>query len=548
MKKFFTILFFFASTYLLSAQCQASFGYQTDPMTGLTTLNGYVATNDSNAYPISYVWMFGDGTTGTGQYITHPYNTMGSFTVCLTINTANGCSSTFCDSIYTGGTPASNCMANFYYLIDSVNTGSSTYSFIDYSNADSSSSIVSYAWNFGDGTSSTLQNPVHTFTSPGNYYVCLNITTGSGCSSSTCQYVYVNNNGQTTSCQAGFYFYPDSITVPAMQQYNFVDQSVPDSTSIIVGWSWTFPGGTPATSTTQDPYGIIFSNPGTYTICLTITTSSGCSSNYCETITVGNTGCQIYANMNIQSPSTIGGNDGYIESNVFGGTAPYVYYWSNAATTADIYNLTSGAYTLNVVDANGCQATFSAMLYEPYDTTGGIIIDTLTTNILDTCLNFIPDSFYIASVTTDPNTNTVTVVWTFTGGGMTSSLTVVYNYTSPGNNAIILTISCGTKALATYLSIIHISTTMGILPVYGNNNEIVAYPVPFMDKLNIAFAGSGKVNITLYDATGRIAFMEPTFTASGVVNKEINTSALPSGVYIMNIENNGTVIHKQVIK
>jgi hypothetical protein len=42
--------------------------------------------------------------------------------------------------------------------------------------------------------------------------------------------------------------------------------------------------------------------------------------------------------------------------------------------------------------------------------------------------------------------------------------------------------------------------------------------------------------------------MEPTFTAHGVVSKEINTSALPSGVYFMNVENNGTVIHKQVIK
>lgn len=546
MKKLFTILFFFASTYLLNAQCQASFGMQADPVTGLVTLNGYVATNDSNAYPINYLWMFGDGTTGTGQYVTHAYNAPGPFTACLTINTANGCSSTVCDSIYIGGsTPANNCMANFYYLIDSLNTGSTAYSFIDYSNADSASNIVSYTWNFGDGTTSNLQNPVHTFTSPGNYYVCLNITTASGCSSSTCQYVFVNYGGQNTSCQADFVAYTDSMSVPALTVYNFFDMSIPDSTSTIVSWNWSFGNGTG--SNLQNPQAT-FGGPGIFNVCLTITTNTGCSSTSCQTIIVNNTGCQIYANLNVQSPSTIGGNDGYIESNVFGGTAPYTYYWSNAATTANIYNLTSGAYTLNVVDANGCQATFSAMLYEPYDSTGGNIIDTLTTNILDTCLNFVPDSFYIASVTTDPNSNTVTVVWTFIGGGMTTSLTVVYSYIYPGNNVIVLTISCGTKALVTYVSIIHISETMGIEPVYGKNTDIVAYPVPFMDKLNIVFSASGKVNITMYDATGRIAFMEPTFTANGVVNKEINTSTLPSGVYFMNIENNGTLIHKQVIK
>ncbi len=546
MKKLITLLSFLASTYMLNAQCQAGFGYQTDPITSVTSLNGYVTTNDSNAFPINYTWMFGDGSSGTGQYLTHSFNTLGFHTVCLTIQTANGCSSTFCDSILVGNmTP---CSASFTALIDSVVPSGTWYNFTNYSVPDSGATIVSYLWDFGDGTTTTTADELHDYTQPGTYMVCLTINTSSGCTSSTCQYVYVNNGGQNTTCQAGFYSYVDSITVPPMTSYNFVDLSVPDSSNSIVSWTWTFQGGTPATSTTQNPYGVIFPNPGTYNICLSITTSGGCTSNYCEMIVVGNTGCQLYANLAAQSPTTIGGNDGFIESNVYGGTPPYTYAWSNGATTAGIYNLTSGIYTLNVGDANGCANSFTAMLYEPYDTTGGQIIDTLTTNILDTCLNFIPDSFYIASVTTDPNTNIVTIIWTFTGGGMTTSLTVEYTYIYTGNNAIVLTINCGTKALATYLSFIHIYETAGILPVYGNDNDIAAYPVPFMDKLNIAFAGSGNVNIIIYDATGRIALIEPTFVANGAVNKEINTSNLPSGVYILNIENNGTVIHKQIIK
>lgn len=546
MKKLITILFILTSAFVMKAQffCDASFTYQNDPITGITTLIGSSAANDSLAYPINYTWSFGDGTSATGQYVTHSFSPSGSYTVCLTIQTANGCTSTFCDSITGGNNTSNTCTANFYYLLDSVNTSSSTYSFIDYSSPDSASVIASYSWSFGDGSSSTLQNPVHTFTSPGTYYVCLNITTSSGCFSSNCQYIYVNSS-QNTTCQAGFYSYIDSITVPPMTPVNFVDQSVPDSTSTIVSWLWDLGNGT--TSNLQNP-SASYQGPGTYTVCLTITTSSGCSNNYCETITINNTGCQLYANLTTQSPTTIGGNDGFIESAVFGGTAPYTYTWNNGANTANIYNLTSGVYTLYVTDANGCANSFTAMLYEPYDTTGGPIVDTLITNVLDTCLNFIPDSFYIASVTTNPSTGTVTVEWVFTGSGMTGSFTVEYSYVLNGNTAIILTINCGTKALASYLSFIHIYGATGILPVFGNDNDLVVYPVPFMDKLNIAFSGSGKVNVTIYDATGRKALTIPSFVATGAFNKEINTSNLPAGIYILNVENNGTVIHKQVIK
>ena len=454
MKKLITILLLLSSTVLLKAQCSASFGYQSDPMSGLTTFSGYANVTDSNAYPITYFWSFGDGTSGTGQFATHQYNANSGYLVCLTITTSDSCTSTYCDSVVTGGTtPTAGCLANFY-------------------------------------------------------------------------------------------FYTDSMTVPPLTIYNFVDQSSADSLGTITSWLWDFGNGT--TSTQQNPTASFAT--GTYTVCLTISTSNGCAETYCQTITVNNTGCQLYANFTSQSPTTIGGNDGFIESSISGGTVPYTYYWSNGATTANIYNLTSGAYTLNVVDAIGCQGTFTEMLYEPYDTTGGIIIDTLTTNILDSCLNFIPDSFYIASVTTDPNTNTVVVVWVFVGGGMTSTFTMTYSYTSPGNYAVVLTINCGTKALTTYTSYIHIYETAGILPNYGNETEILAYPVPFNDHINISSFGSGKINISLYDATGRLAKAEPTFVSNGAFLKEINTSGLPSGMYILSIEINGAIVHKQVIK
>ncbi len=438
--------------YSSNSNCSAAFMYSTYFLSNIINFTGYQPYNNT---PIqNFTWDFGDGTTGSStsdSSIVHSFNSTGLYNVCLTLLTTDGCISTFCDSIFVNNNQTT-CQSYFYSVLDSSNITSSSYHFEDYSIADSTSSIVSYLWNFGDGSSSTVSNPNHTF------------------------------------------------------------------------------------------------NNGTYSICLTIATSSGCSGSYCQTITVSNSGCQIYVNLITQNPTTVGGNNGYIESIVSGGNPPYTYAWNNGATTPNIYNLTSGIYTLNVSDMNGCASSFTAMLYEPYDTIGEPIVDTLITNVLDTCLNFIPDSFYISTVVFDSISNMVNVTWIFSGSGMTSSLTVSYVYNYYGNNAIVLSINCGTKTITSYLSYIHIYETTGILPISGIENDILVYPVPFKNNLNLTFYGHGKINITLLDATGRIALIESTFVANGAVNKEINTSNLPSGVYILNLENNGVLTHKQVIK
>lgn len=487
-----------------------------------------------------YVYLWSTGATTANIY----HLPSGIYTLYIT--DANGCSSSYTVQLFDQN--SSTCQAYFYAYIDTITVPPMTvYNFVDQSVADSSSTITTYLWDFGDGSSSNASNPNHVFSS-GFHTICLTIATSGGCTSTYCDSIYVNGNN-TSTCQANFYSYPDSINVPPMQQYNFVDLSVPDSTSTIISYSWTFPGGTPATSTSQNPMGIVFQAPGTYTICLTIATSSGCSSNYCETITVGNNGCQLYANITTQSPTTIGGSDGFIESNVYGGTAPYSYSWSNSATTPNIYHLTSGYYTLSVTDANGCQNIFYAELYEPYDTTGGNIVDTLYTGILDSCLNFIPDSFYIASITTDPNSNIVSVVWVFVGSGQTATFTVTYTFSQYGNTLVVITLNCGTKTLTTYQSYIHITNTSSV-PIYGDEQNLFIYPVPFSDKLNIGFTTqrAENVNILLIDASGRVLVTKKISSNYGVNSAELNTSQLSSGVYILNIETSNGIIRKQIVK
>ncbi|MBK7128348.1 MAG: SprB repeat-containing protein [Crocinitomicaceae bacterium] len=57
-----------------------------------------------------------------------------------------------------------------------------------------------------------------------------------------------------------------------------------------------------------------------------------------------------------QITDEVNGQDGSIEVNVSGGTAPYLYYWNNGSTNQNLFNLTEGEYTLEITDQNGCMA------------------------------------------------------------------------------------------------------------------------------------------------------------------------------------------------
>lgn len=234
----------------------------------------------TSTFPIlSWYWNFGDGTTSYDQNPIHHYNSTGTYTVCLTILTADSCSSTYCDSIYylNNGT-GNNCQADFNY--SQAISMNSIVAFTDYSTSNLGT-VLSWSWDFGDGNTSLLQNPGHTYASAGMYQVCLDIMTSDGCSGSYCDYVLVNMS-PTPDCQAGFY-YSNSSPAPGNTSLDFYDDSY-IATGTVTNWLWNFGDGN--TSTSQDPTHI-YSSAGAYIVCLDIFTSDSCTSSYCDYIIVG---------------------------------------------------------------------------------------------------------------------------------------------------------------------------------------------------------------------------------------------------------------------
>ena len=131
-----------------------------------------ICSNDSI---ILWAWDFGDfSAISNVQNPIHQYISEGLYHVELTIATANGCTSSYSTNVlvlsgYLG------CSANFTYTPDT--TSSSKYSMIFHDNSQYSTPILSWRWNFGDGDSSSFQDPIHEFPNAGIYSVKLKIET-----------------------------------------------------------------------------------------------------------------------------------------------------------------------------------------------------------------------------------------------------------------------------------------------------------------------------------------------------------------------------------
>ena len=151
-----------------------------DPLVVMFTDNGFVAGQTS-------FWDLGDGNTSNqDQQVQHSYTGSGTYDVSLTITSAAGCqnSLTTPDMIEVFVDPT----ADFDHIIDNSAEDASV-QFID-----QSIGAVQWNWSFGDGNSSTEQNPLHIYNGPGTYYVELLVTSGDGCTSSISYTVVIQDN------------------------------------------------------------------------------------------------------------------------------------------------------------------------------------------------------------------------------------------------------------------------------------------------------------------------------------------------------------------
>ncbi|MBI4331240.1 MAG: PKD domain-containing protein [Chloroflexi bacterium] len=214
-----------------------------------------IFTDASTGNILSWSWSFGDGTGSSSQNPTKTYTGVGNYTVTLTVtNPAGSSTATAVKRVYSA--PAAG-----FTRDPAGGPAPLTVSFTD----RSSGNIYTWLWSFGDGSTSSTQNPTKTYTSTGNYTVTLTAGNPAGSSSTS---LPVTVYGPPV---AGFTrtLNPPSGVVP--NTATFTDTS----TNFPATWSWAFGDGTGSSS--QNPVKI-YTAPGNYTVTLTASNPAGSSS------------------------------------------------------------------------------------------------------------------------------------------------------------------------------------------------------------------------------------------------------------------------------
>jgi PGF-pre-PGF domain-containing protein len=243
--------------------------FSASPSSGNAPLN--VLFTDKSIGATSWSWIFGDGSTSTEKDPVHTYSTPGSYRVNLTVSNADGSDSQF-ETIKVLEKPVP--------ILPTANFSSnpvSGFAPLEVHFTDTSQNEAGWNWDFGDGYTSTEQNPTHTFFSAATYTVNLTVSNANGINSKLATITVSEPLPQSEPVHpvANFNANPTSGYVPLTVQFT-------DNSQNGTGWSWDFGDG--SASNEQSPTHIYYVE-GTYNVNLVMSNENGTSSQT-ATITV----------------------------------------------------------------------------------------------------------------------------------------------------------------------------------------------------------------------------------------------------------------------
>lgn len=231
------------------------------PTSGCEPLTVTFNDQSTGAGTLNWCWNFdrttntciGGGTVSTpGSSVTHTFSA-GSYTVALYINNGFGCAhdSSFQTINVTPSPTAAFTSTNNLCALIPVN-------FTEQATAPPAQSVTQFNWLFGDGDSSSVDNPTHAFANAGTYNVCLKITSSFGCTDSICNPVTILNR--------------------PIANFTFIDTCVNTQPTLFTNastnaafYQWDFGDGN--TSSAVDP-GNNYTSAGSYNVTLISSTNS----------------------------------------------------------------------------------------------------------------------------------------------------------------------------------------------------------------------------------------------------------------------------------
>ncbi|MCW4016794.1 MAG: PKD domain-containing protein [Candidatus Bathyarchaeota archaeon] len=214
---------------------------------------------------VTYSWDFGDGNTATGVSVSHAYADDGSYVVTLTVTDDDDATNT---ASATERALNQEPVASFTQSAETTYTDEEIH-FDGTGSYDSDGSIVSYAWDFGDGNTATGATVEHTYEDNGVYTVTLTVTDDDGATDSAAATNTVLNKAPIAA-------FTENVTeIIQNEAIRFDASNSYDLDGTIVTYSWDFGDGNIATGMAVDH---TYIEDGNYTVTLTVTDNDGDSS------------------------------------------------------------------------------------------------------------------------------------------------------------------------------------------------------------------------------------------------------------------------------
>ncbi|WP_157483764.1 PKD domain-containing protein, partial [Maribacter hydrothermalis] len=482
---------------------------------------------------VSFLWDFADGTTSTDADPNHTFITVGDYVVTLTVTDTNGITDTENITIsvngFTNEAPVAVIAAN-----PTSGNAPLTVNFTG-SNSTDDNGVVSYLWDFADGTTSELANPTHTFNDILEYNVTLTVTDANGLTNTQTALITVNdlpNEAPVAAISANPISGNSPLTV------NFTGSNSTDDNGI-VSYLWDFADGT--TSDIANPTHT-FNNILDYNVTLTVTDANGESNMTSITISVNDLPNE--APVAIISANPISGNSpltvDFTGSNSTDDNGIVIYLWDFAdGTTSDLANPTHTFnnildynVTLTVTDANG-ESNMTSITISVNDLPNEAPVAIISANPISGNSPLTVD--FTGSNSTDDN-GIVSYLWDFADGTTSDLSNPTHTFDNVLNHVVTLTVT-DANGLADTESITILVNENEPLNIPSELKDIIIYPNPVRNetlKIDLSKFMNEGLNIGFYDIYGKLVFQK-MIDSNHTELLEIDLSILSNGVYLMEL-------------
>lgn len=399
--------------------------------TDLSTIGDAPITN--------WLWDMGDGRTETTKNPMHTYTFSGNLTVSLIVTDGNGCKNTLTvrDFIKKATPPTVD------FSVNKTQTCLIPFP-ANFQSTVTSSTPVTYKWNFGTGDTSGVANPVYNYNNPGNYNVSLTVRDQNNCTATK-----VLPNGIKVEQ------FKVNANVPSPICTNATVTPTVNSSYSPIFCNWNFGNGTSSTDVLPT---VAYTTPGNYVIHLNATNQEGCRDSMTQNVTVNLAPTAAFTADQLKAcmPYTVNFTNTSLNGSTYKWyiSGPGGFFTTSTNQNPSVYLPQNGSYDVKLVvtAANGCED----VLYMPQYLWIGPDQINATSDKTEGCEDL--KVFFNANLT--HNWIPTSVVWDFGDGTTGSGENPVHIYTNPGDYMVKVTATYGApcETLTDVIGPIHVGT------------------------------------------------------------------------------------------